>query len=764
MALYLNNLDLNGNQLIKATIHPLSSAPATAQEGQIYYDTGASAVYVNTSTTPSSPAWVSMAGDMTGITLTGGNGITATNTNSSGGAYSSTITLDISDSTLTTATAIAQADLFAFSDESETGQPTVNISFTNLEDQIFANMSGEISVAAGGAVTIQNNTADTSGTAAAVTNATLTTALTVNTGTVTLTGNSANSSVLTIGAGAVSVSGSNTGDQVLPTDFVSAANGGTFSGNVSFGDNDITNVGVIKVDEIKADNATIKIGVEASKAITIGIADTTYVDGNGDTQSNNDQSNVTVGHDLTVAGELTVNGGVTLKGDVILETTTNTALKDKILLLNQGASGTPASTDDFGILFSRGFGTTGGKANMMIKWDESDLEWQLIATNAQGTESGAVGDLAGSGGEGEDVLGDSGFQHLRVGKMSSVTFHGNGASLTDLSGSAITSGTVAAARVATLNQSTTGSAGSVANSLTVDDTTVGLSAGTNYNGSTAKTISAKTASIADGGAALATADQIHTFVTTQTDAIAANTSGTAAGLSATLAVASGGTGATSLDSAGIVEKSGAQTIAGVKTFTSGLILDDAGGAAPIIKWVSNTEADGSGDDQEFSVFNTSAYKLRFMQGATARMDLDSTGLDVVNGIKINGSAVHATDTTTTLGTSDTKVPSQNAVKTYVDSQSSSSGNTGGRQAFVLGHATTGVEGNTGSADGNNIFTITHGMGSSRNYGVEVIRNGNNSGGGETVIVDVTRPSDTTIVITFASAVTALDYTALVCKY
>lgn len=50
-------------------------------------------------------------------------------------------------------------------------------------------------------------------TAGAVTNATLTTALTVNTGTVTLIGNVANTSVLTIGAGAVSVSGSNTGDQ-----------------------------------------------------------------------------------------------------------------------------------------------------------------------------------------------------------------------------------------------------------------------------------------------------------------------------------------------------------------------------------------------------------------------------------------------------------------------------------------------------------------------------------------------------------------------
>jgi hypothetical protein len=50
-------------------------------------------------------------------------------------------------------------------------------------------------------------------TAGHVTNATLTTALTVNTGTLTLTANAANTSVLTIGAGAVSVSGSNTGDQ-----------------------------------------------------------------------------------------------------------------------------------------------------------------------------------------------------------------------------------------------------------------------------------------------------------------------------------------------------------------------------------------------------------------------------------------------------------------------------------------------------------------------------------------------------------------------
>lgn len=53
------------------------------------------------------------------------------------------------------------------------------------------------------------------GNAGTVTNATLTTALTVSTGTVGLVGNVANTSVLTLGAGASSVAGENTGDQTL---------------------------------------------------------------------------------------------------------------------------------------------------------------------------------------------------------------------------------------------------------------------------------------------------------------------------------------------------------------------------------------------------------------------------------------------------------------------------------------------------------------------------------------------------------------------
>lgn len=57
------------------------------------------------------------------------------------------------------------------------------------------------------------------GAAATVSNATFTTALTVNTGTLTLTANSANNSVLTIGAGAVSVSGVNTGDNATNSQY-----------------------------------------------------------------------------------------------------------------------------------------------------------------------------------------------------------------------------------------------------------------------------------------------------------------------------------------------------------------------------------------------------------------------------------------------------------------------------------------------------------------------------------------------------------------
>lgn len=62
-----------------------------------------------------------------------------------------------------------------------------------------------------------NLTGTLTGNADTVTNATLTTALTVNTGTLTLTADAGNDSVVTIGGGASSLSGSNTGDNTVAT-------------------------------------------------------------------------------------------------------------------------------------------------------------------------------------------------------------------------------------------------------------------------------------------------------------------------------------------------------------------------------------------------------------------------------------------------------------------------------------------------------------------------------------------------------------------
>ena len=51
-----------------------------------------------------------------------------------------------------------------------------------------------------------------------------------------------------------------------PSDTVSSANGGTFNGNVSFGDNNITNVGSIALDSISADGTSITISSDMETA------------------------------------------------------------------------------------------------------------------------------------------------------------------------------------------------------------------------------------------------------------------------------------------------------------------------------------------------------------------------------------------------------------------------------------------------------------------------------------------------------------------
>ena len=60
-----------------------------------------------------------------------------------------------------------------------------------------------------------------------------------------------------------------------PADAVSAAKGGTFSGNVSFGDNNITNVGSLALDSISADGSSITISSDTALAAGVDIETST---------------------------------------------------------------------------------------------------------------------------------------------------------------------------------------------------------------------------------------------------------------------------------------------------------------------------------------------------------------------------------------------------------------------------------------------------------------------------------------------------------
>ena len=71
---YLNNLDLNKNQLQNAVIQVLGTAPTSPVSGQIYYNSSDNYVYYYNGT-----AWTSFAGDIEEITTSTANQLTVTN-------------------------------------------------------------------------------------------------------------------------------------------------------------------------------------------------------------------------------------------------------------------------------------------------------------------------------------------------------------------------------------------------------------------------------------------------------------------------------------------------------------------------------------------------------------------------------------------------------------------------------------------------------------------------------------------------------------
>jgi len=91
---FLHNIDLNNHQLLNAKLHPSDSAPSSPGIGTIWYDTGNDLVkiYDNTAT-GNVGGWNTITGDITGVNITAGNGLSGTSVNTTAGTHTQTLTI-----------------------------------------------------------------------------------------------------------------------------------------------------------------------------------------------------------------------------------------------------------------------------------------------------------------------------------------------------------------------------------------------------------------------------------------------------------------------------------------------------------------------------------------------------------------------------------------------------------------------------------------------------------------------------------------------
>ncbi|MBF84109.1 MAG: hypothetical protein CL489_06475, partial [Acidobacteria bacterium] len=87
MPKYLVNVDLNQNQLVKARIENLASAPGSPVAGQVYYNTGNATLYFYNGS-----AWVDCGGDIQAVVA--GVGTT-------GGGTTGSVTIDLANTAVT---------------------------------------------------------------------------------------------------------------------------------------------------------------------------------------------------------------------------------------------------------------------------------------------------------------------------------------------------------------------------------------------------------------------------------------------------------------------------------------------------------------------------------------------------------------------------------------------------------------------------------------------------------------------------------------
>ena len=183
------------------------------------------------------------------------------------------------------------------------------------------------------------------------------------------------------------------------------------SGDVSVSSVTSTELGYLDISTLGTSEASKAVTVDSSGDLLVPDSDKFKFGAGSDMQLYHDGSNsyitnavgalkiatetsgiaVTIGHgtsEVTVADNLTVTGDFTVSGSTTTLNTTTLTVGDTLIKLNQGYTG---SAYDQGVVFTRGNGSSSNTQNMAFIWDESEDTFATIQSSTEdGTTAGNV--------------------------------------------------------------------------------------------------------------------------------------------------------------------------------------------------------------------------------------------------------------------------------------------------------------------------------------------------------------------------------------
>ena len=362
---YLTHINLNKNELQLPVIHKLSAAPSNPVEGQIYYHDTDDTIYLYTS-----GGWVDLGGDITGVNITAGDGLTGT-VNTTSGVHLQTIDVVGGDGITANADEIEVAvDNSTIELSNTDGNGTVRIKDAGVT---FAKLNGSLVITE--AEGIASNDNDTTLPTSAAVKDYVDTQITAEdldyagdsgTGAIDL-----DSEVLTIAGGTdletTALTNTLTVDHstVSRSDTTSTDNGNnpldTFTAIDSVTTSSTGHVTAVNVKTIQFPNDTdVSVSNLTSRLAQL---DGTVNIGDAGTPTDN---------------TFIVRGNLQVEGTTTTVNTETINLADNIITLNSDVTGTPS--ENAGIEVERGTST-----NVEFRWNETDDDWEFQAYNHAGT-------------------------------------------------------------------------------------------------------------------------------------------------------------------------------------------------------------------------------------------------------------------------------------------------------------------------------------------------------------------------------------------